>query len=267
MFRALSWGMGVQSTALAVMSALGDLDPLDIVISADTQDERRKTYEVAAYYREWLEARGVRVEIVTVGNIADLGATEHIHIPFWTDTGAPLRRQCTSNFKIYPTRRRIRELMGYDASKAPSPPPGSVEQWIGFSWDEVGRIKDSDVQFIVNRYPLVERRMTRNDCEDYLKSLGLPVPIKSACKRCPYRAASEWIDMRDNDPDEWGEIIRFDDANRDNPLAKRGGSTADQLFIYKRGVPLASANLEADAKRERKGRQLPLFLCDGPCMT
>lgn len=62
--RVLSWGCGVQSTMLAVMSALGDLEPLDVVMTAETHWERKATYEVRNFYIKWLQDRGVRVEIV-----------------------------------------------------------------------------------------------------------------------------------------------------------------------------------------------------------
>ena len=267
--KTLSWGCGVQSTTLAVMSALGDLEPLDAVINADTGWERALTYEMRDFYAAWLRERGVRVEIVTAGNVRYDGAKVHIHIPFWTSDGGPLLRQCTGEFKIDPVKRCVRELMGFDARKPPHPKPGSVEQWIGFSLDEWTRIKDNRVKFIVNRWPLVERKMTRQDCEGYLAERGLPVPPKSACIGCPYRPASEWIMMRDTAPDEFAEAVAFDEENRHNPLAVRDGSTSDELFIYSHGGALADADLESDAARERSREhfQIP-FICEsGYCWT
>ena len=267
MLRVLSWGVGVQSTALAVMSALGDLDPLDAVITADTGWERHATYEARDFYAAWLRGRGVRVEIVSAGNIRQDGAVEHIHIPFFTSDGGPLQRQCTNHFKIIPVKRRIRELAGFDASRPPHPPAGAVELWMGISWDEWYRMKKSCVQFIAHRWPLLERKITRSACIEYLEAHGLPVPVKSACICCPYRRASEWIDMRNNAPDEWDEVLAFDALNRHNPLAKHGAST-DELFVYSHAVPLETANLEADAGHERQGKQLTLFICDeGYCIV
>ena len=107
--------------------------------------------------------------------------------------------------------------------------------------------------------------MTRKDCVDYLRSHGLPVPPKSACICCPYRSPSEWLAMKREAPEEFAEAVEFDELNRHNPLAVRYGgcSTADEIFIYRgpRGPePLATANLEEAAARERRGRQLPLFI-------
>jgi len=187
--RALSWGCGVQSTTLAVMSALADLDPLDVVITADTGWERAATYEAREFYTAWLQERGVHVEVVSAGNIKQLGAVEHIHMPFFTSNGGPLQRQCTKEFKIIPIKRRLREIAGYDATKPPHPPAGAIELWLGISWDEWERMNQSRVRFMVHRHPLIENKTTRNACIDYLEAHDLPVPVKSACIGCPSRRA------------------------------------------------------------------------------
>lgn len=268
-YRFLSWGKGVQSTTLLAMSALGELEPLDAAVTADTMNERRKTYETQDWYKAWAEDHDVRVEITSAGDILKLGASDHIHIPFWTASGAPMRRQCTRYFKIEPVKRLMRQLAGYDRTKPPHPRPGQFELWLGISWDEAAeRVSDSDVQFIQHRYPLVERRMTRNDCIDWLKDHGLPVPVKSACIICPFRTATEWLDMKQSDPNEFSEAVAFDEANRDNPLAARANLSADQLFVWREAIPLKDADLEAAAKRERTAKQLPLMVCTGTyCWT
>lgn len=61
---ALSLGWGVQSFALAAMSALGELPKVDVAIHADTTHEREATYAFAAQWTPWLEARGVHVATV-----------------------------------------------------------------------------------------------------------------------------------------------------------------------------------------------------------
>lgn len=267
-FRVISWGCGVQSTTLAVMSALGELPPVDAVIHADTGWERQATYEARNFYAAWLRERGVRVQIVNNGNIKDQRIKGDIHMPFWTANGGPLRRQCTGDLKITPVKWRLRQLMGYDKSKPPHPKARACEQWIGFSLDEWTRIKASPVQFIELRWPLVEKYMTRGDCVSFLKDQGLPVPPKSACVCCPYRQASEWIVMRDEAPNEWEDAIEFDKAHRHIPyLDRKEGDMS--LYIYKHGGPLADANLEADAARERSKEafQLPLLCESGYCWT
>ena len=108
--------------------------------------------------------------------------------------------------------------------------------------------------------------MTRADCIAFLESEGLPVPVKSACIGCPYRRASEYLDLTQ---DEFAQAVEFDECNRCNPLAERGGSTADELYIYRDPlhgpVPLADADLQRAAAAEReRAVQLPLFVPGWP---
>ena len=262
MIRALSWGCGVQSTTLAVMSALGDLEPLEAVVTADTGWERKATYEAREFYTAWLQERGMRVEVVSAGNIRQGGMQEHYHMPFFTGTTAPLQRQCTGHFKIYPIKRRLRELSGYHATKPPHPPADAIELWLGISWDEWTRMKKGRVKFIAHRWPLIEGKITRNACVDYLEAHGLPVPVKSACVGCPWRRASEWLEIRNDAPGDWADVIEFDQAVRHSSLTDHSKLTSEALYVYKKAVPLATADLEADAKRERKGKQLALFVCE-----
>ena len=269
-FRSLSWGCGLQSTLLGELSARGEIDPLNLIIHADLGWERQKTLDIRDFYADRWRKMGMRVEVLRTGNIRTQGADEHIHIPFYTDSGAPIRRQCSRYFKINPVKRRLREILGFDPSNAPHPRPGAIEQWLGFTVDEWTRAKPSRVKFITHRWPLLEMKLDRQDCKRWFEDHDLPVPIKSACIGCPFRLASEWLDMRTNAPGEWAQAIAFDEANRNNPLALKG-STADELYIYKAPrTALQDADLEGDAKRERRkyGTQLPMFGCGtGYCGT
>jgi hypothetical protein len=271
-YRVASWGAGVQSTTMIEMSIAGILPSLDVVINADPGWERSATYQIRQWYAHRWHRMGLAVEIIPTGDIRTQGATEHIHIPFWTSTGGPLRRQCTRDFKIRPQRRRVRELLGFHPTKPPAPPAGAVEKWIGFSLDEWYRMEDSNVQFIVNRWPLIDLRMSRQDCIDWLQDHDLPVPVKSACICCPYRSAVEWIEMRDQDPDEFEDACLFDEENRHNPLADQGKVKSPELYIWRdtRSIPgpLRTADLEENAARAKQGTQLPLLICNGAdCWT
>lgn len=261
--RFLSCGFGLQSTVIGEMSACGDL-PKCIVIHADTGWERQATIEIREFYAERWRKMGLDVHILGGQDIRRGGAEQGGHMPFWTATGAPLRRQCTGDFKIDPIKRRVRECLGFDTSKPPHPKPGAAIIWLGITVDEWTRAKPSRIKFMENRYPLLVARMHRRDCADWLRVRDLPVPVKSACIGCPYRRASEWIDIRDNAPDEWRQAIEFDECHRNAPWAVRHELTDDSLYVYRHAIPLVEADLEADAKRERRhyGTQLPMFACE-----
>ena len=276
-YRVASWGAGTQSTDMIVRSALGETEKLDAVIFSDAQFERRFTYEIIEFYTRFFTQRNIPVYIPTAGSVEYEGADKHIHIPFFTrktpkgwdgewinpaDTiiGGPLMRECTRHFKIRPIRRKTREILGLPPSTPPAPPAGAVEQWLGISWDESERVSKSPIQYVNHRYPLIEGRITREDCIEHLRRLGLPIPIKSACIVCPYRSASEWLEMQREAPDEFERAVAFDEKHRYNKI---GGVKAAALYVYKHAVPLAEADFEKDARRER-GRDI----CEsGYCWT
>jgi hypothetical protein len=135
---------------------------------------------------------------------------------------------------------------------------------MGITVDEYTRAKRSRVQFIRHRWPLLENYMARDECADWLHAHGLPIPPKSACIGCPYRRASEWIEMRETAPDEWKQAVTFDEANRNNPLASRGFPTADMLYVWRGREPLGAVDLEFEAAKERRiyATQLPMFACE-----
>lgn len=64
-------------------------------------------------------------------------------------------------------------------------------------------------------------------------------------------------------PEEFAEVVAFDEANRHNPL-KQEGVHSRSLFVYQHSEPLATADLKADAKREKRryGTQIPMMFCE-----
>lgn len=230
LLRVINLGWGVQSFALAAMSALGELEPVDFAIHADTTWEHEVTYQFAERWTEWLEDRGVPV-VTVQADLADLlpkQAGIGIDIPAFTlahETGKAglLNRACTSRWKIGPIRCELRrqvlraqaEAEGVDWSAVdwsdpmtwPFPPPwapvpglavpdGTVEQWLGISLDEFQRARSSDVGWVINRHPLLERHMTRADCVSWLERHGLEVPPKSGCVQCPYTSKKRWAELK-----------------------------------------------------------------------
>ena len=143
--KVISLGWGVQSFTLAAMSALGELEHVDAAIHSDTTHERDVTYSFTKRWTSWLEERGVNVVTVRA-HYTNIIAHNMVMIPAHTDSekGGLLRRQCTSHWKISPMRRWLQENRNGEP----------VEMWLGISLDEAERMRDSDVQYIENKYPL-----------------------------------------------------------------------------------------------------------------
>ena len=259
-FRVLSLGAGLDSTTLLLLSEHGEVPRLDAAIFADTMAEPAYVYETL----EWLMAT-VRIPIyrVSAGNLeADILAVaasqEKLTAgfrgqpPFYVqnapnldyataDSGGTLWRKCTKDYKIAPIRGKIRELLG--AQSTGRLPKGlHVEQWIGFTMDDLGRTFCSDVQWITNVFPLIlPKRMRRRDCERWLVKHGYPVPQKSSCVFCPYHRNSYWRDMRDNRPAEWHRAVEFERQLHAGHLPGVRGTP----YLHKSLVPLPMAPIDA----------------------
>ncbi len=210
----LSLGWGVQSFTLAAMVALGDLEPVDFAIHADTGYESELTYQFISRWEAWFKDHNF--QIFTVKNSSSrLGEDGVVDIPAFTvsDKGdGQIRRQCTQNWKINYMRRAIRKYLRCQGIIT-RPPVGIVEQWIGISLEEFQRMKDSDVKYITNRWPLIEKRMTRKDCVTWLRDHHLEIPPKSACTFCPFHSTAEWRRIKANAHD-WQEAVAVDNAIR-----------------------------------------------------
>jgi len=254
--RVISLGAGVQSTALALMAAHGEIAPMpDGAIFADTGWEPKAVYE----HLDKLErALPFPVYRVSAGNLREAAigggskrSPKFAIIPWFTrnpdGTHGMGRRQCTAQYKIDPIMRKIVELCGGLRRK------GQAESWIGISTDEVMRMKPARVQYIIHRWPLIEMRMNRGDCRAWLQRHGWEAP-RSACIACPFRSDEEWQMLT---PNEIVDAVLVDEAIR-HQFPSKG-----EQFVHRARVRLADVDLRSPA---RIG-QADLFNndCEGMC--
>ena len=246
----LSLGGGVQSTSLALMAADGLFPAPDVALFADTGNEPQQVYDTI---RE-LESR-VPFPVVTVGSGSDIaqdtidgvnadGRRKKNGDPFLTipvhllhpdgKTGMS-QRQCTSQYKIRPIVRGIKEFLGYDPLKRV--PYGTVvEQWLGISTDEWMRAKPNRVQWIRNKFPLLDADISRQDCQDYLDAEHPDLRVgKSACVICPYHDSETWRWMEEHDPKKFAHACEVDRSLRETP------SHDAVAFLHPARVPLREA--------------------------
>lgn len=99
-------------------------------------------------------------------------------------------------------------------------------------------MKPSREAWQVNRFPLIEKRMTRQDCLNWIRSHGYPDPPKSACIGCPFHSNAMWRNMRDRDLPAWNDAVEVDRAIR---TGLRGIRRA--VFLHRSGVPLDEVDL------------------------
>ncbi|WP_350283519.1 hypothetical protein [Nitrosomonas sp.] len=258
--KVLSLGAGVQSSALALMAEHGDIEKPDYAIFADTGWEPNHVYSWLDYLISKLSFPVIRV---SAGNIRDdlirniETGDRFASIPFYLNGGMG-RRQCTSQYKLQPIFKKVRELLGYQPSKRI--PAGSVQMYIGISLDEVHRMKPSREIWISNRYPLIDLMFSRIDCLSWMDAKGYPLPPKSSCVGCPFHNDSYWMDLKRSDPDSFSDAVRID-----NLLRSRGPRKFMNHFEYmhRSRKPLADIDF-TDFQRE-----IDFFgmECEGICGT
>jgi len=242
--RALSLGAGVQSTTLALMSARGDLEPLDCAFFADTRGEPREVYR----HLDWLESilpfpvyRTQRAGVSLGQLMLDVASGERDErgnsplIPYFVN-GGMIPKQCSKEFKTRPVGRAICDQLGIKPRQR-GPKEPIVELWLGMSTDELQRLKRNEKRWIHNRFPLVEARMDRNACIRWMEERQYPVAPKSSCVFCPFRGVAGFRRLRDTAPDEFAELVKFDIAIR--------SAHPDGAYLLKSKQPLGEANLDA----------------------
>lgn len=246
----LSLGWGVQSFTLAAMVALGELGPIDAAIHADTTHESSLTYDFASRWSTWLESHGVKVITVISKDAQTIKqvTSQRTDIPAFTfngKTNGQLRRQCTYQWKIVAIRRWLQANRNGQ----------SIEQWIGISTDEALRMHASDAKYITHYWPLIEKNMSRNDCERFLINKGLEIPPKSACTFCPFHSTKEWQRIKNNLSD-WREATLVDEEIRKV-------RPPYDLFVHPSRKPLT----QVDLRTEQEKGQMSLWdeECTGIC--
>lgn len=259
--RCISYGGGVQSTALVVLAAQGDLDevlggPVDVALFANVGDDSEHPATLT-FVRDtmipWAAERSLEVK-----ELAPMRKGEHTTvkseimrtdsardiIPVYGHTGRPLSRTCTADFKI---KTLGRELKARGATKDD---PATV--CIGISVDEIqraGRGKDEPWERRV--YPLLTLGLSRQDCIQIIAKSGLPVPPKSSCFFCPYHRPTVWAEMRRDEPELFEQAAQLEEYMNDRNEA-RG---RQPVYLTRFLKPLREAVQEA---------QTSLFGHDGP---
>lgn len=269
MLNVLNLGAGVQSSALALMAAAGEIGPMpDCAVFADTGAEPERVYRWVDQLERLLPFPVYRVMAGSglLANLMSSGGGGFVSVPFYTDShnGGMTRRQCTRQFKIDPIRAKVRELLGLAKGKH-APREVVVTQWIGISTDEACRAKPARDAWAVHRFPLLEAGFSRGHCLGWMLRNGFPEPVKSSCSFCPYHSNEQWRDLKLNDAEAFAQAVSVDAHLRS------GGSNVSRgmggnLFLHRRLVPLDQVDLRNAADHG----QMDMFdqfdhECEGLC--
>lgn len=237
----LSYGGGVDSTALLVMAANKEIE-LDGVVFCNVGDDSERPATLR-YVREVAEpfAKAHDIPFIVLQRTKRDGTPETLYqrvmrpdarsvpIPVYMANGAPGNRTCTGDFKIKLVNAYHRK------HGATSRDPGVTV--LGITFDQLHRMADSKVKYIVNSYPLAERGIKRIDCMNIIRRAGLVVPPKSSCWFCTYQRLSSWRELRDEAPALFSKACGME--QHANVIRQRIGKDAVWLTRYNK--PLEKA--------------------------
>ena len=275
-YTVLNLGAGVQSSALALMAAKGEIGPMpDFAVFADTQAEPYGVYK----WLDWLETQlPFPVIRVTKGSLTESvlkirtkeksqygdGITYlRTNIPVYGlmpsgDVKPALGRSCTADFKVAPILKEIRQRCGIKHGQKDI----TVTQWLGISYDEMQRMKLPSNLWTQHRWPLVEKRMTRSHCKDWMSKNGYPEPPRSACYYCPFHDDEEWRRLKTEDPEHFQKAVEFDKTYRRLQNENPGGFRVE-VYLHKSCKPLDEVDF-TDKHKDQLGFDFSSE-CEGMC--
>ena len=266
----ISYGGGVQSTAMLVLAAQGRLGyDIDAALFANVGDdsEHPATLDyVRGVAIPWAADRGLPVHelkrIKRDGSAETLWGrlmkpeSRSLPIPVrMPDTGAPGTRSCTKDFKIGVVGRWLKK------NGASKDDPATV--CIGISTDEITRVSNKRVEpYERPVYPLIDLGLDRSACQRVIAEAGLPVPGKSSCFFCPFHRPQMWSEMRRDEPELFWKSADLEATL----IARRHDLGRVPVYLTRFGKPLPEAVGEAQAMLP--GFSPDIDTCDeGYCWT
>jgi len=256
----MSFGGGVQSTAIALLAINKDQRLLDVTggkvpelyVFADTGDEPAEVYENVEEMQKLIEASGAEYRTVVYdhperGNMA---LSEHVLTrlraglsgisfpPFFVldrqGVAVPIRRGCTQDFKVKAIDKAVKIHFDINPRKTKE---AVLRQWFGISLDEASRTRNSSDRWKSNYYPLIEMGWRRGRCLNYIDECKMSV-ARSACVYCPFHSNSEWSRIK-SQPAEFKKAVDFEKAVHavwDSGI--KVGALSSKPYLHRSRVPI-----------------------------
>lgn len=263
LLRVLNFSAGRQSYAIAKMVLAGEIkiDAPYMVVSADPGNEHKYTYRFRDHMLSEFRQRGIHAVVAKGPKMLDdlrarkaEGKTRIDNAALWSAPNGQLSQTCTREFKIRPM---YREVLKYAYKLfGRSLPDNSIECWIGFCWDERHRIKPlNDDRRMQVRYPLIDRRMTKDDILDWYIENQEEMPPPSVCNHCWANGVETLKRIHDTDPEGWKKAVEYDELSRD--MTQFG--IRSECFVSRTLVPLREL---ADSGFSISGKSSVEYSCD-----
>lgn len=268
--RVISYGGGVQSTAMLMLAGLGRL-PVDAVLF-DNVGEDSEAPETLEYVREiavpWAREHGVPVHELhktkrdgstetVLGRVKREGGRSHV-IPIKLSGGMQGGRSCTADFKVGVAGKWLQEH-----GAAPENP---ATLYMGISLDEIERANRRKAKpYERIEYPLLDLRWRRDHCSKFIREQRLsaehtthlrsvvddldwyvrdqlkatdctmmPEPPKSACWFCPARPMDSWSTLAAERPERFEKVAALERWFIDREAAQG----KPPVFFSNAGMPI-----------------------------
>jgi hypothetical protein len=219
----VAYGMGVDSTAILVEFVKRGIVP-DLILFADTRAEKPETYAYLPVIQEFLRAH----DFPEIQTVTRTGKHESLGSECLTNETLPSlafgMKSCSLKWKVGPQNKfcnnwaparlawsmgqKVRKVIGYDASPRDSS-RGT------FGQDGKGKGKCLCCQLNPCKkyeywYPLIEWGFDRARCVEIIRSVGLSVPVKSACYFCPASHKEEIAWLQEEHPDLFESALQIE---------------------------------------------------------
>lgn len=273
-YRVFSFGGGVQSTAVLALAAQGLVHYDAFVFSNvgnDSESPATLDY-IEQHTKPFAAKHGLNLVEVqkrlksgkkdTLVNFIER-TEKSVPIPARMSNGAPGNRSCTVTFKIDVVDKHIKQSgakmavvglgistdefhrmkserwhdkRGSDATTK-TKAETEVEQLTFLSQPQkkAKKKKPAKLGFWKRlEHPLIDLRMSRNDCHNLILDAGLPIPPKSSCFFCPFKKRAEWREMQLKEPELFEKSVAIDNLIND----KREAIGRDRVYLYAGLIPL-----------------------------
>jgi hypothetical protein len=284
---------------------------LDYIMFADTKNEPNFVYSQVFKVQRWVKEKFGKeiviskrnkvaltdeevIERIQEGKIPNYRISEYADLfqshvlffkgiinsidimPLWTRNpktgkiGKTKFKQCTFEYKILQILREIRELEGlkrFDKRKQ------HVNFFIGYSVDEISRVKPNPKSYATNHAPLVDIYWSKSKCIEYVEEeLGF-TPISSVCNMCYANDFDRVIKIYREDKIGWNRLLDLDNAMANKP---NNHSIKEDPFMFRwqaiLNVRLKDIDMEELAiELKDKNKQMSIFemeeamACMGGC--
>lgn len=217
LMQVFSYGGGVQSTAIASLIIKGRLPRPDLIVIVDTGFECSSTWQ----YMEAVVVPAlskINLQIHRIPNLFKrcmpgqpyISRSGTILLGGWgnqTPTINKFKGYCLSEWKKVQITNWLSRNQNLTRSK--------YITWIGFSLDEPRRahrmLASREGAKGLIRFPLLlDYPLTRLGCLETIEKMGWPTAPRSRCFMCPNQGELEWLDVKQNFPQEFDQAIEIE---------------------------------------------------------